>query len=94
MAHAKFIIINVLFSCLLISITYANPTSEYAELRATRAESPRMKRVITPPQEIHRHRAGQPAEESCCWSVLNVFCSLMGHAGNSAPHPVLTPRRT
>jgi hypothetical protein len=95
-AHAKFIIINALFSCLLINITYANPTSEEAELRANkrenRGESPRIPRVITPPREI-RNLIAQPTEESCCWSVLNVFCTLMAHAGNSAPHPIIVQRR-
>lgn len=86
MARSKFIKALSVLSYFIFCMVSANPTSEEAELRATRAESPRAGRMPIPPRQI-AHIA--QTQESCCWSFLNVFCTLMGHAGNSAPHPVL-----
>lgn len=98
MAHSKFIKIIALFGFIYITANYGSPGTEWLELRATtRAGSPRGQRNATPPRQpiVQPQNTLPPAtqRESCCWSILNIFCVLMEHAGNAAPHPVIYSRR-
>lgn len=82
MAFSKFIKLSSFACIIFIESIYSNPIGEYCELKATRAESPRYAfRVI--------EAGNQPRPERCCWSILSAFCTLMGNAGSSYPHPII-----
>ena len=90
MAHSKFIKVIALFGCILCNTNYANPSSEFVEMRAAqRSESPRVQRMATPTKQVPPPQPLPQREESCCWSFLSCFCGLMQYAGNSAPHPMI-----
>lgn len=91
MAQSKFLMYGaVLFTLFVSHLNTANPGSEWCEIaearsNRVRADSPRQMRpaahVRVPPR--------QAREESCCWSFLNVFCTIMEHSGAQFPHPII-----
>lgn len=91
MAHSKFVIQFSLLTCICFASTnFANPTSECAEYKVMRAESPRR---VLPVKTRVIAVDNQPRENRCCWSILNVFCTLMEHAGSAYPHPIIRDHR-
>lgn len=90
MAFSKFIKLSSFACIIFIGSIYTNPIAEYYELKATRAESPRR---ILPVKTRVTAVDNQPRENRCCWSILNVFCTLMEHAGSAYPHPIIRDHR-